>query len=194
MAKPITGLRLRPPRTSGKDGAEIWDADFRFGKGFDLGATAMLTPYIGAGYHYWNRNLTGGFPLAYREEYEHGYAGGGLMLQWVPVQRLVLEVHGLVGSTFDAKMATSNTVGPVIRPQSYRLGSSELYMVGASADFAFTDRWRGNVGVEWTRFKYGQSAPSLIDGTLEPGSRTDTVTVRAGIGYSFYATPVVAKY
>ena len=26
------------PRTSGKDGAEIWDADFRFGKGFDLGA------------------------------------------------------------------------------------------------------------------------------------------------------------
>ena len=36
-------------------------------------APAMLTPYIGAGYHYWNRNLTGGFPLAYREEYEHGY-------------------------------------------------------------------------------------------------------------------------
>ena len=62
-------------------------------------------------------------------------------------------------------------------------------MAAASADHAVTRRWHANVGVDWTRFKYGQSAalPTGVAGivVLEPDSRTSNATVKAGFGYSF---------
>jgi hypothetical protein len=174
------------------DGASVWDADFRLGKGFDIGTNSMLTPYIGAGGHWWSRNLVG--PGGYHEDYSHGYAGAGLMFQVAPVSRLVLSVNGLVGSTFNSSMSTSNNGGAPINPYTYGLGNSVMYMAGISADYAFTEHLHGNIGFDYMHFAYGQSAPSPIDASLEPDSRTDYYTVRAGLGYSFYAGPVVAKY
>jgi hypothetical protein len=62
-------------------------------------------------------------------------------------------------------------------------------MAGASADHGITRRWHANVGMDWSHFKYGQSAvlPTGVAGirVLEPDSRTSNVTVKAGFGYSF---------
>jgi len=68
--------------TSNTDGAREGDWDFRFGKGFNVGENAMLTPYVGAGVRLWNRLLVG--PGGYNEAYQHAYAGGGLLLQYSP--------------------------------------------------------------------------------------------------------------
>jgi hypothetical protein len=181
------------PATSGTSGADVRDVDVRVGKGFDVATNWMATPYLGAGYHGWARDLsnkTG--PFGYHELYEHGYAGGGLLLQWAPTQQLVISANGLAGTTFGATMATSYNGGFPIMPQDYRLGSSAIYLVGLSADLAMTREWHINAGVDYVNWRYGAS-PLAPDGSSEPDSRTSNWTVKAGFGYSFYMPPVVAR-
>ena len=175
------------------NGAEIWNGDFRIGKGFDISPTGMITPYFGAGGNWWGRNLVG--PGGYHEDYKHGYAGGGIMLQFVPISKLVLSMNALIGSTFNSSMTTSLTPGGFpINPQTYKLGNTLMFDAGVSLDYAFTQQFHGNVGFDYQRFGYRQSPLSVIDGSLEPTSRTDYYTVKAGVGYSFYAPAIVARY
>jgi opacity protein-like surface antigen len=173
------------PVTSNTDGARVDDFDFRLGKGFNLGPTAMLTPYVGAGTRWWDRFLSG--PSGYDEVYKHGYAGGGVLLQVNPISKLVLSADGLVGSTFSPSMTASLVPGGVVIPGlagTYNLGQKTIYMAGASADFAFTPLLHGNIGIDYTHFAYGMS-PTNPAGFFEPNSRTSTVTVSAGLGLAF---------
>lgn len=166
------------------DGAEVSNEDFRIGKGFSVNDNFMLTPYVGAGARQWGRNLPGS--SGYHEDYSNGYAGGGLMAQFSPASRWVLSVNGLIGSTFGASMKTSLTPGGyAITPQTYNLGSSTIYKIGASVDYAATESIHVNAGVEYTSFNYGKSAISSIDGTYEPDSRTNELAAKIGIGFSF---------
>src|SRR5262249_8156749 len=75
------------------DRAEVWEGDFRLGKGVELGPSVMFTPFAAGGVRKWGRNLSG--PSGYHEDYTHGYVGGGLLLQASPFDRLVLSVDGL---------------------------------------------------------------------------------------------------
>ncbi|MBU6463275.1 MAG: autotransporter outer membrane beta-barrel domain-containing protein [Bradyrhizobium sp.] len=174
------------------DGAETKDFDFRLGKGFDVAPNWMLTPYVGVGYHVWDRDISGAG--GYHEQYEHGYAGGGLLIQYAATNRWVISANGLVGSTFNPQMATSLNGGAVFTPTTYDLGTSLIWKAGLSSDYAITPQWHVNAGFDYTNFRYGISAQAA-DGTLEPDSRTGIWTVKAGLGYSFYApSAVVAKY
>lgn len=165
------------------DGAVVWNEDFRVGKGFDLSNNVMLTPYLGAGARNWSRNLPGAG--GYHESYSNGYLGAGLLVQVAPISRLVLSAYGLAGGTSDATMVTSRNGGYPINPYQYSLKGSNIYIAGASADYAITERIHANIGVDYVAFKYGQSPPSPIDGSLEPTSHTSNVTLLAGIGYAF---------
>lgn len=190
-------------RLGGQSGAKIWEGDFRLGKGFDLAPNFMLTPYLGGGLRTWDRDLCqagaclgGGF----HEDYSHGYLGAGLMGQWAVTPALVLSASGLVGSTLNSEFRSGPIAGgnaTIVNAQT-GLGNSVIYKLEGSLDYAFTQNFHGNVGVEYTNFKYGESAPFISDifGTLavEPRSRTETVTVRAGLGWAFGPAPVVAKY
>ncbi len=171
------------PVTSNVDGATVEDWDFRLGKGFDVSPNAMVTPFIGGGTHSWTRLLTG--PSGYNEVYSHDYAGGGLLVQYSPISRLVLSADGLVGETFDSKMSASDTPGGVpIPPWTFTLGDSAILMLEGSADYAFTEHWHANVGVDYADFQYFQSATNPF-GYHEPHSATSLVTLRAGIGYGW---------
>jgi hypothetical protein len=191
-----------PP--NGQSFAKIWDGDFRVGKGFDLAPNWMLTPYLGGGLHRWDRDpgLAGGptVPGGYHELYTHDYLGGGLMLQWSPMSRLVLTGSGLVGSTFDSHISGGPQApgNPTVLNFSAGLGNSVIYKVEGSADYAFTPNFHGNIGVEYTNFRYGASGlfPFTSTGIIgnEPDSRSQIWTVRAGLGWSWGAPPVVAKY
>jgi len=163
-------------------GAETKDFDFRLGKGFDVGPNWMFTPYFGAGYHLWDRNLTGQY--GYHEEYEHSYAGGGLMIQWAPTNQWVLSANGLVGSTFSPQMTSSLNGGAAITPATYHLGSKLMWKAGLSSDYALTPQWHLNAGVDYTYFNYGIS--EVHNDQLEPDSRSGIWTVKGGFGYSFY--------
>ncbi len=167
-----------------RDKAEIFNEDFRIGKGFEVSDAFMLTPYLGLGARQWRRDLPGAG--GYREDYSHGYVGGGLLAQYSPGPGWVLGVSGLIGSTFSASMKTTATAGgAAITPQTYKLGNSTIYMVGASVDRAITDTMHANLSVDYTNFKYGRSAVSGIDSTYEPDSRTSAVAVKMGLGFAF---------
>jgi|SRR5581483_224376 len=183
------------------DPARIWDGDFRVGKGFQVGSNVMLTPYIGAGIDDWKRTISA-FPTgALIEDYSHGYVGVGLLLQVAVAPRFVVSAYGLGGGTFNSQMnfnpntaINAATLGP---NHTFTLGNSGTVKAGASIDYAFTNNWHMNAGVDYTYFKYGASAMELLPlgfGTFEPPSRTSNVTATIGVGYSFWGGPVVARY
>lgn len=166
------------------DKAEIFNEDFRIGKGFAMSDDFMVTPYLGLGARQWSRKITN--PGGYREDYSHGYAGGGVMVQFSPGPGWVLSVNGLIGSTFAASMRTSLTAGgAALTPQTYNLGNAAIYMAGISIDRAITDTIHANVGVDYLNFRYGRSPVSSLDSTYEPDSRTSQVALKAGLGFSF---------
>jgi opacity protein-like surface antigen len=177
-----------------KDPARIWDGDFRVGKGFEIGPSTMITPYVGVGLHDWRRTISAVPSGPLIETYSHGYAGVGLLVQFAVAPRFVVSAYGLGGGTFNSEMGLNDTGLPA-RNHTFGLGNSEIVKAGASLDYAFTDQWHVNAGVDYTYFKYGASRQELLPtfGTYEPPSRTSNVTVTVGLGYSF-GGPVVARY
>lgn len=171
------------PVLSNTDGAMVMDLDFRVGKGFALNPNLMLTPYLGLGSNLWVRRLTG--PSGYNEDYSHDYAGGGLLVQYSPAPRWVLSVDGLIGEAFNSSMTASLTPGGFALPaplMTFTLGNRPVYMAGASVDYAVTEQWHVNAGIDYVQFSYGQSAVNGF-GYLEPNSSTSYVTVSVGGGY-----------
>jgi hypothetical protein len=159
-------------------GANVYDYDFRLGKGFSLHPNVMATPFFGIGYHQWDREINAG------EDYSQGYAGGGLLVQWSFMSCFVLSVDGLVGRTFDSQIKVA-TVPDQIAGSTLTLGNSAIYKVGLSGDYAITRSLHVNAGVEWVNFKYGESAFVPTGTYVEPHSETSNLTVKVGVGYAF---------
>ncbi len=180
------------PVRSDRSGADIRTLDLRFGKGFEVAADWMLTPYLGMGYRGWGRSLSNRFgPSGYDELYEHTYVGGGMLVQWAATERLVLSASGLIGTTSAPTMKVSYNGGFPVNPWTYTLGPSSIYMAGFSADYAITNKWHMNAGIDYLSFRYGASAVSP-DGMYEPDSQTSNWTVKAGFGYSFHKPSAIA--
>jgi hypothetical protein len=178
---------------SANDPATIWDGDYRIGKGFLVSPNLMLTPYLGAGYDWWKRTISAVPTGAFIETYSHGYAGAGLLLQITPAPRWVLSAYGFGGGTFSSQMNFNPTTAANVAisgpNHTFGLGNSGTAKAGTSVDFAVTERLHANAGVDYTYFRYGESAQEELPafGTFEPPSRTSNWTVTAGLGYSFYS-------
>jgi hypothetical protein len=162
------------------DGAKLTDYSLRLGNGltFDDPATsfydvAMVTPFVEFGHHQWFRDLS-----AYSETYTHNYVGVGILGQLSPTSKLVLSADALVAHMFRQRVTSTQGIFP-----GGDLGSSAIYRVGLSADYAFAAGFHGNVGMGYTKFNYGASA--VYNGYFEPDSSTSYITYQAGIGYAF---------
>lgn len=157
--------------------ATISDYSLRWGKGFALDGAFMITPYGELGHHEWQRGINAG------ETYTHSWYGAGTLVQYSPFSRLVFTANALVGRTFAADIDVNGPHG-----FSGSLGNSNLYKAGLSTDYAFTKRFHGNVGVDYTSFKYGASATQRVSSRLvswEPDSETNYTTLKIGVGYAF---------
>lgn len=161
----------------GNSEATLTDYSLRWGKGFAIDGAFMITPYGELGRHEWQRGVNLG------ETYTHSWYGAGTLVQYSPFSRLVFTANALVGRTFASDIDVS---GP--RGFSAGLGDSNLYKAGLSSDYAFTKNFHGNVGVDYTSFKYGISATHRISRTTvawEPDSQTNYTTLKIGVGYAF---------
>ncbi|MHB1676747.1 MAG: hypothetical protein ACYCSS_04285 [Sulfuriferula sp.] len=163
----------------GQDGAIIEDYHLRYGKGFVLSNQFMLTPYFEIGHHSWDRAVNTG------ETYANRYYGIGALGQYSPVSKLVLSANALAGSTYGSNIDV-NAIGG-FPGFSGSLGNSGLFKMGLAADYAFTQNLHGNVGVDYTSFKYGISAlyPVSNGYVWEPDSTTHYTTLKIGLGYAF---------
>ncbi len=160
--------------------ATLINYNARYGKGFIVNDKFMLTPYFELGHHSWDRGVNAG------ESYTHNYYGIGGLAQFSPVGKLVFSANAMLGSTFSSTITVNDFGGP--NGFSGRLDNSTLYKVGVSGDYAFTQKFHGNVAVDYTGFKYGISALYPV-GTgfveWEPSSTTYYTTVKLGLGYAF---------
>ncbi|NNM79771.1 MAG: hypothetical protein HKM01_04890 [Gallionella sp.] len=161
----------------GTSSATLVNYSGRYGKGFTLNNEVMLTPYLELGSHQWDRGVNAG------ETYTHNYYGIGALAQYSPVSKLVLSANALYGATYGSYIKVNGPFG-----FSGGLGDSPLNKLGVAADYAFTQNFHGNVGVDYTSFKYGMSSVYPLGGgllTWEPDSKTSYTAVKVGVGYAF---------
>lgn len=161
-----------------QSGAKIVDYSLRYGKGFVINDQATLTPFFEIGRHRWERGVNEG------ETYTNGWYGLGIIGQYSPAPQWVLGANALLGRINNSNI---NVAGPL--GFSAPLGNSDLYRYGLAADYAFTRRFHGNIGVDYTSFKYGISSVRVVGGgaflAWEPASKTKYTTVNLGLGYAF---------
>ena len=91
--------------------------------------------------------------------------------------------NALIGTTFDARLRATHILS-IAPEQHFSLGSAMIIMAGLGADVALTDRLHANFGVDYEQFDYGRSATNVY-GNHEPHSRTQQVTLKAGLGLGF---------
>jgi hypothetical protein len=184
-----------------KNDAKLVDFSGRFGKGFELSNSFMITPFVEIGHHNWKRHIDSELPIltiapastVSRESYNNYYYAFGSMFQLSPINKLVLTANAMVGSTFSSTMASSGinnfavgAIGNDGGAGTLHLGSSVFYKVGLGFDYAFYQNFHVNAGAEYIGFDYGQSEMSGPSSAYyEPKSQTNYTTVRAGFGYAF---------
>ncbi len=170
----VGGLVGPPPTPYGSlvgtSSATIKNYSVRYGAGLMSNDRIMLTPYLELGGHEWDRGVNLG------ETYTHNYFGIGALGQYSPARGLVLAANAMFGSTFGSKIVIDGAF-------TGALGNSSLYRFGVAADYGFAQNWHGNIGIDFTSFKYGMSALYPIGGgyyVFEPDSKTNYTTVRIG--------------
>ncbi len=175
IGQPINSSSNTYGSLTGTDGATLEDYYVRYGKGFVTSTNTMLTPYFELGHHEWNRSVNAG------EDYTNRYYGVGLLAQYTPIRKLTLDIDAFVGNIYGAYI---NAAGAF----SGSLASDSIWRAGIGADYAFTQHFHANLGVDYTSFKYGMSGIySVGNGYVgwEPDSTTYYTTARIGVGYSF---------
>ncbi len=172
---------LKPTRVYGtavgQVGSTISDYSLRWGKGFVLDGAFMITPYGELGRHEQQIKASSG------STFTHSWYGAGALFQYSPFSRLVFTANALVGRTFAADYDQNGPHG-----FSGALGDSNLYKAGLSTDYAFTKNLHGNVGIDYTSFKYGSTATHRTpngEAVWMPDSQTNDTTLKIGLGYAF---------
>lgn len=163
-----------------KTGTIVVDSDFRIGEGFNVSDNAMLTPFVGFGTHYWDRQINAG------EKYAHDYIGAGLMAQISPLPATVLTGYGLIGTSLGSHISVA-AISTTIPGFDSRLANSVMFKFGASADYALTPQLHVSAGFDLVSYSYGASKPVAVPGGAinEPNSKTTNTTANIGLGYGF---------
>ena len=161
------------------NGAKISNYHFRYGKGFEIDESTLLTPYFEIGKNKWDRTLRG--LGGYFESYSHNYYGAGLLLQEAIGSKFVLSLNGLSGLTFNPEIYVR---GLEAQPFTMKLGSSVIYKFGIEGDYLLTDHLSAKLGLEYYGFKYGKSNPQP-SGVYEPDSRSKYSTINFGFAYNY---------
>ena len=96
--------------------------------------------------------------------------------------KLVLSANAMIGNTSKSRIFVAGSSG-----FETSLGNSFTYRLGLSGDYAFAQNIHANLGVDYTRFKYGISAlVQTANGVnVEPDSETRYMIIKIGLGYAF---------
>lgn len=159
----------------------VWTMSGRLGRAFAVAPTLMLIPYGEYGYRSWDRNITG--PGGYDETYHNSDVVGGVMVQYSPMDKLVLTAEGGGGYTFAAHMHAAAPFNA-----DFTLGAEPTWRIGGQAGYTFARRWEAITSIGYSQMAYGISAPvpTPLGTSLEPDSTTAETTLRAGLAWHFY--------
>jgi opacity protein-like surface antigen len=153
------------------------DLQLKIGKGFGFfsNQTMQLTPYVSYSYRKWRRD-TSKDPFGYLETYGHNAMAIGLLAQFAITQNLVASIDASEGRTFGAQMQ-------VDKSDTFELRSRPIHAYGFGLDYAFAGNWHAVGSYQYTQFRYGESP--VVNGYIEPDSKTKVSKIYIGAGYGF---------
>ncbi len=153
---------------------DISEFNLKLGTGFAARQSRwMLTPYIGYGTRYWDRNLS----VIEDEYYTDSYLSLGGLVQEAPLDWLVISEDVSVGKLiYDHINVTLNgsSGGENLRP-------GPLIKLALELDFRIVPAIGFFTRVGYTYFSFGQSNVDMQSGLLEPMSHTSLLDVNAGL-------------
>jgi hypothetical protein len=167
---------------NGKSRATTQEFSVKLGKGFTPGQQWMLTPYLSLGRRYWMRELGVGTPGDYVESYNLLYYTAGGLIQYSPLDRLVLSGDVAIGRTSDPSINASLRGVPILNQAA--LGEALIKKIGTDIDYRLTEALHIFAGFDYTYFTFGQSVIQS-SGFLEPYSRTELYNYTFGLRLAF---------
>ncbi len=159
-------------------GARTSDYYARVGTTFIPGDHTMVTPYLEYGNHTWDRNVGQSTSFGYAETYTHDYAGAGMLLQFAPVDKLVLTADLFMGTMLNASISAAS-----LGTQSMT-DPNMLTRIGVGLDYRLWHDIHLTLGFDQVQYSYSGSAVSST-GFLEPPSNTTLQVTSIGLAYGF---------
>ncbi len=106
------------------------DAQLKLGKGFLLGQSTQLTPYVAYNYRQWERDSSRD-PYGYLEMYSHDAISVGLLTQYAITQNLVASFDASIGQMLNAQMEIEHYY-------KFDLGKRPVYSLELGLDYALS--------------------------------------------------------
>ncbi|HSD38366.1 MAG TPA: hypothetical protein VLC92_12715 [Rhodocyclaceae bacterium] len=157
------------------------DAQLKLGKGFQVGLSTQLTPYVAYNYREWERDSSSD-PYGYLEMYSHDAVSVGLLSQYAFTPKLVGSLDLSVGYMFKAQMAIEHS-----SYYKFDLGKRPLFILDVGLDYAITNAWHVFGSMQYMQYHYGQS--NTIEGpgftVYEPSSKSKILQLYLGAAYAF---------
>ena len=156
---------FRPHKTQTE--TTIYDGMATLGRAFNGSESFGFTPYLGAGYRYWRRDIQPNNGVSgLLEAYRWFYGVIGVEAAWKKSDRLSLGADLRAVRPFNAKLDVE-----ISRTTTLDLASRTGYRLGLPIRWSFGGKF--GVGIEpyYERQELGASAPK--NGILEPSSDTD---------------------
>jgi hypothetical protein len=153
------------------------DAQLKLGKGFQVGSSTQLTPYVAYNYREWERDLSSD-PYGYLEMYSHDAVSVGLLSQYAFTPKLVGSFDFSVGYMFNARMAIEHS-----SYYKFDLAKRPLFILDLGLDYALTNTWHLFGSMQYMQYHYGES--NAINGIYEPSSKSKIAQFYLGAAYAF---------
>ncbi len=149
----------------------------------------LLIPYLGYGYHYWERgdpNYLAEFnTLTYQEVYKWHYIPVGIKADFNITDRLNISASAAANFMFYGQMTAYFSKIPIGYPDmDFTLGNR----IGFYAEIPVTFKFTNNIGISVTPwYEYSSFGESDVNGYgfYEPSSKTNKYGINAGILFSF---------
>lgn len=143
------------------------------GYAFSINDSISMTPYLGAGYRYWRRDIQPKNGVAgLLENYRWFYGALGLEAQWRKSERFRLGADFRVIRPINAKLDVHITPETTLD-----LGARIGYRIGIPLQWSFNRRFGISLEPYYERQELGASVPK--NGVLEPSSDSDLFGVHA---------------
>jgi hypothetical protein len=160
------------------------DAQLKLGKGYQLGSSTQLTPYIAYNYRQWERDSS--FDLyGNLEMYSHDAGSIGLLTQYAITPNLVASFDASIGKMFNAQMEVDHYY-------KFDLGKRTLYTFELGLDYALSKEWHLFSNLQYMQYRYGESntVPVAVNGVgmvdfIEPNSKSKILQIYVGAAYAF---------
>jgi Autotransporter beta-domain len=156
---------FRPHKTQTE--TTIFNGLASVGYAFSISDSFALTPYLGAGYRYWRRDIQPNNGVAgLQEDYRWFYGALGLEALWQKSERFLIGADVRVIRPVNAKLDVK-----IVPETTLDLGSRTGYRIGMPLQWRFNRRFGISMEPYYEHQELGASAPK--NRVLEPSSDSD---------------------